>query len=152
MVFNLQKLRGTRRTHQLIIVLYLAALLAAVALVVGPYLNDRTLAADGQRALATVTSVSRLGTNIEFHDGNGVFHSPASGVLYPTGLVPGQHVWVRYSANNPDLVKVEGRMWTLAVIPALSVAFSATVLAGLLWGITDLFHRRKSQLAEKHGN
>ena len=42
-------------------------------------------------------------------------------------------MWVNYSKADPDLVKVEGRGWTLAIIPALSVGAVANVIAGLLW-------------------
>lgn len=102
-------------------------------MVIGPFLNDRTIAADPGRALAQVTDVGSFRTTVDFQDENGIFHSPATGLLYPTGLGEGQRVWVNYARTSPDLVKVEGREWTLSIIPALSVGAVATVIAGLLW-------------------
>lgn len=102
-------------------------------MVIGPFLNDRSIAADPGRALAQVTDVGSFRTTVDFQDENGIFHSPATGLLYPTGLGEGQRVWVNYARTSPDLVKVEGREWTLAIIPALSVGAVATVIAGLLW-------------------
>lgn len=125
--------RIRRRAYQLVIALYISALLGCSAMVIGPFLNDRSIAADPGRALAQVTDVGSFRTTVDFQDENGIFHSPATGLLYPTGLGEGQRVWVNYARTSPDLVKVEGREWTLAIIPALSVGAVATVIAGLLW-------------------
>ena len=40
-------------------------------------------------------------------------------------------MWVTYAKDNPDLVKVEGREWTLSIIPSLSVALVTTVIAAV---------------------
>lgn len=125
--------RIRRRARQAVIALYIAAILGCAGMVIGPFLNDRTIAADPGRALAEVTDVGALRTTVDFQDEHGIFHSPATGLLYPTGLGEGQRVWVNYATTDPTLVKVEGREWTLSIIPALSVAGVATVIAGLLW-------------------
>lgn len=122
-----------RRGRQLVLLLWLAALLGAVAMVAGPYLNDRTINADPGRALATVTGVSLVRTTVDYRDEEGIYHAPPTGLLYPTGLGEGQRVWVTYAKSDPDLVKVEGREWTLSIIPALSVAVVTTVIAAVLW-------------------
>lgn len=122
-----------RRVRQLILMLYAAALVGMAGMVLGPFLNDRTITANSGRALATVTDVGRLRTFVDFQDGEGIYHTPTTGLLYPTGLGEGQQVWVLYAKNNPDLVKVEGREWTLSVIPALSSAVVATLIAGACW-------------------
>ncbi|GAB3691642.1 DUF3592 domain-containing protein [Corynebacterium nasicanis] len=122
-----------RRGRQLVLLLYVAALLGAVSMVIGPALNDRNIAADPGRALATVTGVSWLRTTIDYRDEEGIYHSPPTGLLYPTGLGEGQRVWVTYAKSDPDLVKVEGRAWTLSLIPACSVALVTTVIAAVLW-------------------
>lgn len=122
-----------RRGRQLVLLLYVAALLGAVAMVIGPALNDRTIGADPGRALATVTDTGWLRTTIDYRDEDGIYHSPPTGLLYPTGLGEGQRVWVTYAKSDPDLVKVEGREWTLSIIPALSVALVTTVIAAVLW-------------------
>ena len=134
--------RIRRRARQLVIVLYVATLLGCTATVMGAFFNDRTIANDRGRALAQVTTVGSYRTTVDFQDENGIFHSPATGLLYPTGLGEGQRVWVNYAKSNPELVKVEGREWTLSIIPALSVGALATIIAGLLWMAVGLIGRR----------
>ncbi|WPF66440.1 MULTISPECIES: DUF3592 domain-containing protein [unclassified Corynebacterium] len=125
--------RVLHRTRQAVIGAYVLALLGCVAMLVGPWLNDRTIEQDPGRALATVTGVTTWRTTVEYQDEQGMYHLPATGLLYPSGLGEGQNVWVTYARTDPDLVKVEGREWTLAVVPAASVALAATLLAGLWW-------------------
>lgn len=134
--------RIRRRARQLVIILYVAAILGCTATVMGAFINDRTIANDRGRALAQVTTVGSYRTTVDFQDENGIFHSPATGLLYPTGLGEGQRVWVNYAKSDPELVKVEGREWTLSIIPALSVGALATIIAGLLWMAVGLIGRR----------
>ena len=101
-----------------------------------------TIHKDSGRALATVTGVGRSRTTVDYRDERGVYHSPPDGLLYPTGLGKGQNVWVTYAKSNPDLVKVEGREWTLAIIPALSVGVVATLITAVLWKLISFFTRR----------
>ncbi|AKE38295.1 Hypothetical Protein NG00_00270 [Corynebacterium camporealensis] len=139
-----------RRLYQLILVLYAAAMLGAVAMVLGPFLNDRAIDREPARALATVTDVSWSRTNVDFQDADGVYHSPQTGLLYPTGLGEGQQVWVIYAADDPDLVKVEGREWTLSVIPALSSAAVATLIAvGAWWLVGRVGRKQQGKPADK---
>lgn len=130
------------RASQAVIALYIIALLGSAALVIGPFLNDRAIEADAGRALAQVTDVGALRTTVDYQDEDGIFHSPETGLLYPGGLGVGQRVWVSYDRSNPELVKVEGREWTLSVIPALSVAAAATLIAGLSWVLVAYLGRR----------
>lgn len=125
--------RIRRRGRQLVLMLYAVAMLGSAAMVIGPFMNDTTINSDPGRALATVTGTDWLRTAVEYRDETGIYHSPLTGLLYPTGLGQGQRVWVAYAKTDPDLVKVEGREWTLSVIPALSVALLSTVIAALLW-------------------
>jgi hypothetical protein len=143
--------RIRRRTRQVVVALYAIALLGCVAMVIGPYLNDRTIGENPGRALGEVVSVGTLRTSIDYQDEDGIFHSPATGLLYPTGLGEGQRVWVTYAKNDPDLVKVEGRAWTLSVIPGLSIAAVATVLTGLLWCGVGLLGRRSQVTLSEQG-
>lgn len=135
MIFRREIVR--RRLHQLVMALLACALLGSAAMVGGAALNDHTIDSDPGRAMATVTGESLLRTTVDYQDARGVYHSPPGGLLYPTGLGPGQNVWVTYAKSEPDLVKVEGRRWTLSVIPALSVAGVSVVLALLLWGAVN---------------
>lgn len=135
-----------RRLHQLIIVLYLCAMLGSVAMVAGPALNDYTISRDPGRGIATVTGVGLTQTSVDYQDEEGRFHSPQRGLLYPSGLGDGQQVWVTYAKSNPEIVKVEGRGWTLAVVPALSVGAAATVVAGAAWlAVNALGANRRTQ-------
>lgn len=108
-------------------------MLAVVAMVAGPAINDARIHADPGRGLATVTGTTWLRTDADYQDEDGLFHSPGSGLLYPTGLGEGQRVWVTYAKSDPELVKVEGRSWWLAVGPALSVAAVSTAVAAAAW-------------------
>ncbi|MCQ4611409.1 DUF3592 domain-containing protein [Corynebacterium sp. CCUG 51687] len=126
-------IRWKRRAQQLVLALYTCAMLGSLAMVAGPAINDWRIARDPGRGLATVTGVSKIRTAVEYQDDRGRTHSPATGLLYPTGLSEGQQVWVTYSRTDPDLVKVEGRGWTLSLIPALSVAVVATLVAAAAW-------------------
>ncbi|WKK62283.1 DUF3592 domain-containing protein [Corynebacterium sp. P3-F1] len=108
-------------------------MLGSVAMVAGPALNDFTISRDPGRGIATVTGVGFTHTSVEYQDEEGRFHSPQRGLLYPSGLGEGQQVWVTYAKSDPDIVKVEGRGWTLAVVPALSVGAVATVVAEAAW-------------------
>lgn len=136
-------MRLRRRLHQVVLVVYGCLLLAALSMVAGPAYNDYQIAQHPARALARVTAVGAKRTTVEFQDPDGRFHSPEAGVFYPTGLGEGQSVWVTYSTQDPDLVKVENRSWTLAIIPALSVAGVSTVVVIVLWWLVSVSTRRR---------
>lgn len=138
-----------RRLHQLIIVLYLCAMLGSIAMVAGPALNDYRIAKDPGRGIATVTSVAWNKTSVEYQDEAGMFHSPPYGLLYPSGLGQGQQVWVRYAKSDPDIVKVEGRNWTLSLIPALSVAIASTAIAAAAWYAVSALAQRRERRREQ---
>ena len=135
-------MRWRRRAHQVVLALYVFATLGCVAMVGGPALNDAHIHADPGRGTATVTEAGRMRTFVEYQTEDGQLVSPPGGVLYPTGLGEGQQVWVQYAQDNPDLVKVEGREWTLAIIPALSVGVVATLITAVLWKLISFFTRR----------
>ncbi|MHA2788018.1 DUF3592 domain-containing protein [Corynebacterium sp. S7] len=139
-----------RRLRQLILVLYAAAMIGAVGMVVGPALNDATIMSDPGRGMATVTGVTPIRTAVDYQDEEGRYHSPPTGLLYPTGLGQGQQVWVTYAKSNPELVKVEGRKWTLSIIPALSVAVVSTLLAVLAWWGVESSQRKHRAKHEEH--
>lgn len=133
-----------RRLHQLVATLCLAGLLGSAAMIGGAAANDHRIESDPGRALATVTGTSLLRTTVEFRDGEGLYRAPSTGVLYPTGLAEGQQVWVQYSRADPDLVKVAGRGWTLAIIPGLSVAVLVVVVTLVLWQLISFATRPKA--------
>lgn len=141
-----------RRLHQLVATLCLAGLLGSVAMIGGAAANDHRIESDPGRALATVTGTSLLRTTVEFRDDEGLYRAPSTGVLYPTGLAEGQQVWVQYSRADPDLVKVAGRGWTLAIIPGLSVAVLVVVVTLVLWQLISFATRPTAQRRRKPTN
>lgn len=128
--------RRRRRTVQILAGLYLVASLVCASLVVNAIVGDIGIARD--RGTATAEVVSTGGnTVVRYTDDRGRVQTPDRGLKYPTGLEAGQRVRVEYQRGDPDNVKVEGRGWTLALIPALSswlvVTAVAAIPAGFLW-------------------
>ncbi|ACR18600.1 hypothetical protein ckrop_1885 [Corynebacterium kroppenstedtii DSM 44385] len=128
-----------RRCRQAVALIALLMTLVCATLVAGPVYNDIKLHKDKETAIATVNHVGLLRTAISFRDSSGEFHSPNTGVLYPGGLHDGQKVWVEYSHSHPDIVRVQGRTWTLSLLPAVST-FIVTV--ALSMGAIALINRR----------
>jgi hypothetical protein len=63
-------------------------------------------------------------------------------VLYPSELDTGMRIYVEYDKNNPDLVRVQHRNASLAIIPAGSIAVVGWLIAGVaLTGVTLLERR-----------
>lgn len=146
-VYNAARLK--RRGMQLLLFLYAAATVGCLALVIGPAYNDHIIDADPGRALARVTAVTNTKTVVEYQDETGLYHSPKQGLLYPSGLGPGQRVWITYAKTDPELAKVEGRRWTLAIIPAFSVWIGLQVLAAsiaILLRLGTLYRPREQRI------
>jgi hypothetical protein len=61
-----------------------------------------------------------------------VTYRPQLGVLYPSELADGMRIYVEYDKDDPDLVRVQHRSASLAIIPAGSVAVAAWLIAGAL--------------------
>lgn len=126
-------MRWRRRAHQVVLALYAFATLGSVAMVAGPALNDARIQANPGRGTAIVTEAGPMRTFVEYQTEDGQLVSPPRGLLYPTGLGEGQQVWVTYDKTDPDLVKVEGRGWALALLPALSTWAVVTLVAAGAW-------------------
>lgn len=141
MVSFLPKHRVFRRLQQLILGLYACTIIITISMIVGPFFNDRAIMDHAVRTPATIRTVSSTYVGVEFQDVDGNYHSPSKGVLYPakmTHLKPGDMVWVLYDWRNPDLVKVEGRSWTLVLPTALSFFFISTLV---VMGLRVALHR-----------
>jgi hypothetical protein len=63
-------------------------------------------------------------------------------VLYPSELDTGMRIYVEYDRANPDLVRVQHRNASLAIIPAASIAVLSWLAAAALLGATVLVQRR----------
>lgn len=109
------------------------SVLTALLILLACFINDQRIDRDMGSATATVTEVTDRRAAVEFDTGNGVHVRPESGVFYPTGLVEGQRVQVEFRRANPDLVRVSGRSWTVAVVPALSIPLVGVPLAALVY-------------------
>ena len=108
------------------------SLLTAGLILLACLVNDLRIDQDRGSATATVTEVTARRSAVEF-DADGRLVRPVTGVFYPTGLIEGQRVQVEFRRANPDLVRVSGRSWTDAILPALSVPAVAVPLAALAY-------------------
>ena len=109
------------------------SVLTAVLILLACFVNDQRIDRDMGSATATVTEVTERRAAVEFDAGGGRTVRPVTGVFYPTGLVEGQRVQVEFRRANPDLVRVSGRSWTVAVVPALSVPAVVVPLSALAY-------------------
>lgn len=139
-----------RKIRQSIMFILGCLFISCSALVWGAWLDDRSIQNDGPgNAVANVRQVETLRTTIDFVDEGGEYRSPENGVLYPVGLEQGQRVRVEYDRSNPDLVRVEGRRWTLTVIPATSVFAVGVLISVPLWWWSVRVSRRSSAAQEE---
>jgi Protein of unknown function (DUF3592) len=121
--------------------------LQSLLLVAGAWRNDRQIERHMGVAQAEVLSAGPRRSTIEFVTPDRVTYRPELGVLYPSELAEGMRIYVEYDKNNPDLVRVQHRNASLAIIPAASVAVVAW-LAGavLLAGLAALERRVNAQV------
>ena len=122
-------------------VLILAAVMtmSSVLLVAGAWRNDLAIESNMGVAAAEVLSAGPRRSTIEFVTPDRVTYRPELGVLYPSELENGMRIYVEYDTNNPDLVRVQHRNASLAIIPAGSVAVVSWLAAALaLFGLAVL--------------
>ncbi len=119
-------------------VLILACLvtLQSVLLVAGAWRDDLAIQRNMGVAEAEVLSAGPRRSTIEFVTPDRITYRPELGVLYPSELSTGMRIYVEYDKKNPDLVRVQHRNASLAIIPAGSIAVvgwlvAAAALAGL---------------------
>ena len=110
--------------------------LQSVLLVFGAWRNDRQIERHMGVAEANVLSAGPRRSTIEFVTPDRVTYRPELGVLYPSELETGMRIYVEYDTNNPDLVRVQDRNASLAIIPAGSIAVVGWLIAGAaLFGV-----------------
>jgi hypothetical protein len=116
--------------------------LQSILLVAGAWRNDRQIERNLGVAEAEVLSAGPRRSAIEFVTPDRVTYRPELGVLYPSELSAGMRIYVEYDRNNPDLVRVQNRNATLAIIPAGSIAVAGWLVgAAMLLALARLESR-----------
>ena len=146
--------RSQRNFRRIRIGIVLAACLVtlqSVLMVMGAWRNDRQIERHMGVAAAEVLSAGPRRSTIEFVTPDRVTYRPELGVLYPSELETGMRIYVEYDTNNPDLVRVQDRNASLAIIPAGSIAVVGWLIAGAaLFGVAVLERRRASNASGPH--
>jgi uncharacterized protein DUF3592 len=141
--------RVFRRIRIGIIVAACLVTLQSVLIVAGAWRNDRQIERHMGVAEANVLDAGPRRSTIEFVTPDRVTYRPELGVLYPSELENGMRIYVEYDKNNPDLVRVQDRNASLAIIPAGSIALVGWLVAGAaLAGVTLLERRRTRSKAD----
>ncbi len=134
--------RIIRRVRIGIVIMACLVTLQSVLLVLGAWRNDQQIEHNMGTAAAEVLSAGPRRSTIEFVTPDRVTYRPELGVLYPSELETGMRIYVEYDRSNPDLVRVQNRNASLAVIPAGSIAVVGWLVAGVLLGVVTLVQRR----------
>jgi uncharacterized protein DUF3592 len=137
--------RVFRRIRIGIVVVACLVTLQSVLLVLGAWRNDRQIERHMGVAEANVLSAGPRRSTIEFVTPDRVTYRPELGVLYPSELDTGMRIYVEYDKNNPDLVRVQHRNASLAIIPAGSIAVVAWLVAAAALSGVMLLERRFAQ-------
>jgi len=122
--------RVFRRIRIGIVLLACLVTLQSVLLVFGAWRNDRQIERHMGVAEANVLDAGPRRSTIEFVTPDRVTYRPELGVLYPSELENGMRIYIEYDTNNPDLVRVQDRDASLAIIPAGSIAVVGWLIAG----------------------
>lgn len=103
--------------------------LQSMLLVFGAWRNDLAIDRSMGVAQAEVLSAGPRRSTIEFVTPERVTYRPELGVLYPSELSTGMRIYVEYNKKDPNLVRVQHRNASLAIIPAGSIAVVGWLLA-----------------------
>lgn len=116
--------------------------LQSILLVAGAWRNDRQIERNLGVAEAEVLSAGPRRSTIEFVTPDRVTYRPELGVLYPSELATGMRIYVEYDRTDPNLVRVQNRNASLAIVPAASTAVAGWLIgAALLAGLVGLERR-----------
>jgi hypothetical protein len=138
--------RIIRRVRIGVVIVACLVTLQSVLLVLGAWRNDRQIEGDMGVAAAEVLDAGPRRSTIEFVTPDRVTYRPELGVLYPSELDTGMRIYVEYDRANPDLVRVQHRNASLAIIPAASIAVVGwLVAAAALSGLAVLQRRLDRQ-------
>ena len=106
--------------------------LQSVLLVAGAWRNDRQIERHMGVAEAEVLSAGPRRSTVEYVTPDRVTYRPELGVLYPSELATGMRIYVEYDKSNPNLVRVQDRNATLAIIPAGSIAVAGWLAGSIM--------------------
>ncbi|MDP9168887.1 MAG: DUF3592 domain-containing protein [Actinomycetota bacterium] len=138
--------RIIRRVRIGVVIAACLVTLQSVLLVLGAWRNDATIENDMGVAAAEVLDAGPRRSTIEFVTPDRITYRPELGVLYPSELDTGMRIYVEYDKANPDLVRVQDRNASLAIIPAASIAVLGWLAAaGALAGLAYLQRRLNRQ-------
>jgi len=116
--------------------------LQSVLLVAGAWRDDQRIEQHMGVAQAQVLSAGPRRSTIEFVTPDRVTYRPELGVLYPSELSDGMRIYVEYDRDDPNLVRVQHRNASLAIVPAGSIAVVSWLVAGVLLVAVTLVERR----------
>ena len=132
-----------------VLIVTLLVTLQSVLLVAGTWRNDLAIDRNMGVAQAEVLSAGPRRSTIEFVTPDRVTYRPELGVLYPSELDTGMRIYVEYDKNNPDLVRVQHRNASLAIIPAGSIAVVGWLIGGAaLFGVAFVERRTARETAK----
>jgi hypothetical protein len=135
--------RSIRWARIALLIMAVVMTMAAVLLVAGAWRNDLAIERNMGVAAAEVLSAGPRRSTIEFVTPDRITYRPELGVLYPSELDAGMRIYVEYDKANPNLVRVQHRNASLAIIPAGSVAvISWLVAAAALFALAVLERSR----------
>jgi len=123
-------------------ILTFVVILQSVLLVAGAWRNDREIERNMGVAEAEVLSAGPRRSTIEFVTPDRVTYRPELGVLYPSELATGMRIYVEYDQSNPDLVRVQHRNASLAIVPAGSIAVLGTLVGAAMLSVLVMGERR----------
>jgi len=122
--------RNFRRMRIAVVIVACLVTVQSLLLVLGAWRNDRQIERNMGVAAAEVLSAGPRRSTIEFVTPDRVTYRPELGVLYPSELDTGMRIYVEYDKGNPDLVRVQDRNASLAIIPAGSIAVVGWLIGG----------------------
>jgi hypothetical protein len=144
-----RSVRVLRRLRIGIVVVACLVTLQSLLLVLGAWRNDRQIERNMGVAEANVLSAGPRRSTIEFVTPDRVTYRPELGVLYPSELDTGMRIYVEYDKNDPDLVRVQDRNASLAIIPAGSIAVVGWLIASAaLFGVAFVERRMAREAAK----
>ncbi len=141
--------RNFRRMRIAVVIVACLVTVQSLLLVLGAWRNDRQIERNMGVAAAEVLSAGPRRSTIEFVTPDRVTYRPELGVLYPSELDTGMRIYVEYDKGNPDLVRVQDRNASLAIIPAGSIAVVGWLIGGAaLMGLAYWERRPQRQVED----